>query len=41
MAPFESVGAVSYLHFTMTVSQAVREIFSVKEWRGLAVVQNH
>jgi len=35
--PFESFGAVSYLPsiVTMTVSVAVCEIFSVKEWRDL------
>ena len=35
--PFESSGAVSYSPFivTMTVSVAVCEIFSVKEWRDL------
>jgi len=35
--PFESLGAVSYLPFvvTMAVSVAVCEIFSVKEWRDL------
>ena len=31
--PFESLGAVSIV--TMAVSVAVREIFSVKEWRDL------
>jgi len=32
MAPFESFGTVSYLHFaaTVTVSSAAFEIFSVK-----------
>jgi len=35
--PFESLGAVSYSPFTVTmaVSVAVFEIFSVKEWRDL------
>ena len=35
--PFESLGAVSYLPsiVTMAVSVAIREIFSVKEWRDL------
>jgi len=34
MAPFESLGAVSYLPsiVTMAVSVAVSEIFSVREW---------
>jgi len=37
MAPFESLGMVSYLHFvgTMAVYIAVCEIFSVKEWRDI------
>ena len=37
MVPFESLGAVSYSPFivTMAVSVAVCEIFSVKEWRDL------
>ena len=35
--PFESLGAVSYLPsiVTMTVSVAVCEIFSIKEWCNL------
>ena len=35
VVPFESLGMVSYLPFivTVTVSVAVCEIFSVKEWR--------
>jgi len=47
LVPFESLGAVSYSHslVTMTVSVAVCEIFSVKEWRDLEnqvrVVQGH
>jgi len=38
--PFESMGAVSYSLFivTMALSVAVCEIFSVKEWRDL---ENH
>ena len=45
--PFESLGAVSYSPFivTMAVSVAVCEIFSVKEWcdmkAGLGFVQGH
>ena len=37
LVPFESLGAVSYSPaiVTMTVSVAVCEIFSVKEWRDL------
>ena len=37
LVPFESLGAVSYLPYivTMTVSVAVCEIFSVKEWCDL------
>jgi len=37
LVPFESVGAVSYSPFTVTmaVSVAVCEIFSVKKWRDL------
>ena len=37
MVPFESLGAVSYSHFivTMAVYVAVREIFSVKDWCDL------
>jgi len=37
MAPFESQSTVSYSHLiaTMTVSLAVCEIFSVKEWCDL------
>jgi len=37
LVPFESLGTVSYSHFTVTmaVSLAVYEIFSVKELRGL------
>jgi len=37
LVPFESLGAVSYSHsiVTMTVSVAVCEIFSVKEWYDL------
>jgi len=33
MAPFESLGTVSYSHFVAIL--AVCEIFSVKEWRDL------
>ena len=35
--PFESLGAVSYLPFlvTMAVSVAICEIFSIKEWCDL------
>jgi len=37
LVPFESLGAVSYSPFivTVAVSVAVCEIFSVKEWRDL------
>jgi len=37
LVPFESLGAVSYSPsiVTVTVSVAVCEIFSVKEWRDL------
>jgi len=37
LVPFESFGAVSYSPsiVTVAVSVAVREIFSVKEWRDL------
>ena len=37
MAPFRSLGTVSYSHFpaTVAVSLAVCEIFSAKEWRNL------
>jgi len=37
LVPFESLGAVSYSFFivTMAVSVAVCEIFSAKEWRDL------
>jgi len=37
LAPFESLGVVSYSSFTVTmaVSVAVCEIFSVKEWCDL------
>jgi len=37
LAPFESLGAVSYSHFivTMVISVAVCEILSVKEWHDL------
>ena len=37
LVPFESLGAVSYLPFivTLAVSIAVCEIFSVKDWRDL------
>ena len=37
LVPFESLGAVSYSSFivTMAVSVAVYEIFSVKEWCDL------
>jgi len=37
LVPFESLGAVSYSSFivTMAVSVAVYEIFSVKKWRDL------
>ena len=37
LVPFETLGAVSYLPsvVTMTVSVAVCEIFSVKEWCDL------
>ena len=40
LLPFESLGAVSYSPFivTMAVSVAVCEIFSVKQWRDL---ENH
>ena len=48
LVSFESLGAVSYSPsiVTMAVSEAVCEIFSVKEWRdlenqGLGVVQGH
>ena len=47
LPPFESLGAVSYTHFivTMAVSLTVYDIFSVKEERdfenGLGVVQGH
>jgi len=37
MVPFESLGAVSYSPFivTVAVSVAICEIFSVKKWRDL------
>jgi len=37
LVPFESLGAVSYLPYivTVAVSVAVCEIFNVKEWRDL------
>jgi len=37
LAPFESLGAVSYSPFivTMAVSVAICKIFNVKEWRDL------
>jgi len=37
LVPFESLGALSYSPsiVTMDVSEAVCEIFSVKEWRDL------
>jgi len=37
LAPFESLGAVSYLPsiVTMAVSVAVCEIFSIRKWRDL------
>jgi len=37
MAPFESLGTVSYTYFvaTMAVSLAICEIFSVSEWSDL------
>ena len=47
LVPFESLDAVSYSPsiVTVTVSVAVCEIFSVKEWRDLetrlGVVQGH
>jgi len=47
LVPFESLGAVSYSTYivTMVVSVAVCEIFSVKEWCDLelrlGVVQGH
>ena len=47
LVPFESLGAASYSPsiVNMTVSVAVCEIFSVKEWRDLEnqvrVVQGH
>jgi len=45
VVPFESLCTVSYSPSTVTVavSVAVREIFSVKEWRDLklGVVQGH
>ena len=39
MVPFESLGAVSYLPFivTMAVSLAVSEILSAKKWRDLEI----
>ena len=37
MAPFKSLGTVSYSHFvaTMAVSRAVCELFSIEEWLDL------
>jgi len=37
VVPFESLRTVSYSHsiVTMTVSLAISEIFSIKEWRDL------
>jgi len=39
MIPFESLGMVSYSPYivTMTVSAAILEIFSVKEWPDLEI----
>jgi len=39
MVPFERLGTVSYSPFivTMTVSLAISEIFSVKEWPDLEI----
>ena len=39
MVPFERVSTVSYSPsiVTMTVSLAISEIFSVKEWPGICV----
>jgi len=36
MVPFESLGKVSYLP-SMSVSLAISEIFSVKEWPDLEI----
>jgi len=47
VVPFESLGAVSYSTFvvTMAVSVAVCDIFNVKEWpdfeTGLGFVEGH
>jgi len=40
MVPFESLGTVSYLPsiVTMSVSLAISEIFSVKEWPDLDIL---
>jgi len=40
MIPFESLGMVSYSPYivTMTVSAAILEIFSVKEWPDLEIL---
>jgi len=43
MAPFESLGMLSYFHFA--AAMVVCDIFSVKEWRDLEdwvrIVQGH
>ena len=43
MVPFESLGMVSYSPsiVTMPISLAISEIFSLKEWPGFGVVQDH